>query len=186
MRIGLISDTHGNLDGWQRAWDLVLSQAEVIIHAGDVLYHGPKFTPTPAYAPKDLADAINSAPMPVLIARGNCDADVDQLVLEVPLHQPYLLAQWGEVRLLATHGHLLPLADAVALAQKWDVDFLVTGHTHVPLVRRIGSLTHVNPGSPTYPLAQDEKLRRTTCAMIEDGQVMVLDLDSGASLLTNC
>ena len=182
MRIGLISDTHGNLDGWQRAWELVLSTSEVIVHCGDVLYHGPKFTPAPAYGPKDLAQAINSAPVPVLIARGNCDADVDQLVLEVPLQQPYLLAQWGEVRLLATHGHLMPVDEIVTLAQKWQVDFLVTGHTHVPLVRRIGDVVHINPGTVTYPLAKDEPLRRPTCGVIEEGAVRIFDLASGEEL----
>ncbi len=147
-----------------------------------MLYQGPKFTPAPAYGPKHLAQAINSASVPVLIAHGNCDADVDQLVLEVPLQQPYLLAQWGQVRLLATHGHLMPPDEIVALAQKWQVDFLVTGHTHVPLVRRIGDVVHINPGTVTYPLAEEGNLRRPTCGVIEDGKVRVLDIESGEEL----
>ena len=182
MRIGLISDTHGNIDGWQRAWDLVLHDTELIIHCGDVLYHGPKFAPAAGYAPEGLAEAINSAPVPVLIARGNCDSDVDQLVLEVPLQQPYLLAQWDDVRLLATHRHLMVLEEMITLAGKWQVDFLVTGHTHVSRVRRIGSLTPVNPGSPTYPLAEEEALQRKTCAVIEEGVIRGLAIESGEEL----
>ena len=182
MTIGLISDTHGNSDGWQRAWEVVLSRAEMIIHCGDVLYHGPKFAPVDGYAPGPLAQAINNAPVPVLIARGNCDSEVDQLVLDVPLQQPYLLAQWEEVRVLATHGHLMSVEETVVLAHKWQVGYLVTGHTHVPLVKRIGDLTHVNPGTTTYPLAKEDNLRRCTCGLIEDGRVSVLDLETGQPL----
>ena len=182
MRLGLIADTHGNLDGWQRAWDVALNAAELIIHCGDVLYHGPKFAPAPGYAPKKLAETINRVPAPVLIARGNADADVDQLVLEVPLQQPYLLVQWEGCRLLATHGHLLPADELVVLAQRWRVDYLVTAHTHVPAVRRVGRVVHINPGTPTYPLAEDEALRRPTCALIEDDTVRVFDLENGQEL----
>ncbi len=182
MQIGLISDTHGNLEGWRRAWDLVLHDADIIVHCGDVLYHGPKFSPVPGYAPRELAQAINQAPVPVLIARGNCDSEVDQLVLDVPLQQPYVLVQWGEVRLLSTHGHLISVEEMIKLARKWRVNYLVTGHTHLPLVRKIGELVHINPGTVTYPLAEDEHLRRLTCGVIEDGNVRILDIDSGKQL----
>jgi putative phosphoesterase len=182
MRIGLISDTHGNLDGWRQAWELALSRAELIVHCGDVLYHGPKFAPTAGYEPKALAAAINAVSVPVLIARGNGDSEVDQLVLDIPLQSPYLLAEWGGLRLLATHGHLMAVDDLTALAQKWRVDYLLTGHTHVPMVREVGTLVHVNPGTVSYPLAAKEELHRLTCGVIEDDTVRVLDVETGEPL----
>ena len=179
MKIGLIADTHGNLDGWQQAREIVLDEADIIIHCGDVLYHGPKFKPVAGYDPAELAAAINQMPVPVLMARGNADSEVDQLVLEVPLHQPYLFVQIEGVRLLAAHGHLLGLEELVALAQKWQVDYLLTGHTHVPVVERFDNVTHINPGTTTYPLAADEAARRRTCGVIEEEQVTLFDLETG-------
>ena len=184
MTIGLIADTHGNLDGWRQAAELVLGSAELTIHCGDVLYHGPTFTPVPGYDPALQAAAINQTLVPVLIARGNGDSDVDQLVLDMPVQQPYLFAHLKGVRLLATHGHLFGLEQLVGLAQKWQVDYLITGHTHVPVVARFDQVLHINPGTTTYPLATDSDARRRTCGIIEDSRVRIVDLDTGAAYLT--
>ncbi|MGD9496166.1 MAG: phosphodiesterase [Armatimonadota bacterium] len=181
MRIGIIADTHGNLVGWQRAVEL-FGAVDLIVHCGDVLYHGPKFDPVEGYAPRELAAAINAMPVPVLIARGNGDSDVDQLVLEVPLHSPYLFAQVEGLRLLAGHGHIQPPEELAALARKWGVHLLLTGHSHVPSFSHQEALIHVNPGTVTYPLAADEALARRTCAVWTDGSVIHYDLSDGSRL----
>lgn len=182
MKVGILSDTHGNLAGWQRALELIGGGADLIVHCGDVLYHGPKFEPVAGWAPRGLAQAINECPVPVLIARGNGDSEVDQLVLDVPLLSPYVFAQIEGLRLLVTHGHLQPVGDTVAQAQKWGADLLLTGHTHVPAVERHGELTYVNPGTVTYPLAHDSARQRCTCALWEDGTVTVFDVNTGEVL----
>jgi len=182
MKIGLIADTHGNLEGWAQAWQIALHDADLILHAGDVLYHGPKFEPAAGYGPQALAEAINGCSAPVLIARGNGDSEVDQLVLEVPVQSPYVFAQVEGLRVLVAHGHLTPPEELRSLAHRWAVDLLVTGHTHVPLVARHGSLTHVNPGTVTYPLAQEEALRRRTCGVWQDSEVRVYDLETGGRM----
>jgi len=179
MKIGIISDTHGNLWGWERAWDLVLHDADIIIHCGDLLYHGPKFTPAEAYDPKALAEAINAATQPVLVAKGNGDSEVDQLVLQMPIQQPYLLAQIEGTRLVATHGHIMSPDDLAPLCDKWGVDYLLTGHTHVPVIRRDGGHVHINPGTTTYPLDPDENRRRPTCAVIQDSEAWLVDIGTG-------
>ncbi len=181
MKIGIIADTHGNLAGWRRAVEL-FGDVDLIVHCGDVLYHGPKFDPVEGYAPRDLAAAINAMPVPVLIARGNGDSDVDQLVLDVPLQSPYLFAQVEGLRILAGHGHIQSAEELVTLARKWRVDLLLTGHSHVPMVARQDGLTHLNPGTVTYPLAADERLHRRTCAVFEDGDVRHYDIDEGTAL----
>jgi len=185
VKIGLIADTHGNLEGWQQAQKLALGEADIIVHCGDVLYHGPKFSPVAGYAPAELAEAINQMPVPVLIARGNADSDVDQLVLDIPLQQPYLFVVLEGVRLLATHGHLLGHDELVKLAQKWQINYLLTGHTHIPVVARVGKVIHINPGTTTYPLAEDESRQRRTCGIIADGQIKLFDLDTGAVYLSH-
>jgi putative phosphoesterase len=181
MRIGIVADTHGNLAGWQRAVEL-FGAVDLIVHCGDVLYHGPKFEPVEGWGPKALAEAINACPVPVLIARGNGDSDVDQLVLAVPVQSPYVFAQVEGLRILAAHGHIQSPEELVPLALSWGIDLLLTGHSHAPLVERHGDLTHVNPGTVTYPLAQEEALRRRTCAVWEDGRVVHYDVDDGTTV----
>ena len=182
MTIGVIADTHGNLAGWLVAWNLVLYRSDLVIHCGDLFYHGPKFRQAPDYDVPALAAEFNACPVPLLIARGNADADVDQLVLEAPMQSPYLLAQVEGVRLLATHGHLIPPEDLLARGERWGLDFVLSGHTHVPAYRRQGRTVHLNPGSPTYPLSPDPALRRQTCLAIVEGVPHWWDLDSGEEI----
>jgi hypothetical protein len=182
VKIGLISDTHGDLSAWQSAWDGFFSDADLIVHAGDVLYHGPKFNPTPGYDPRGLAEAINSCPVPVLLCRGNGDSDVDQVVLEVPLLSPYLFASLDGYRLLASHGHLSSVEELEQLGHKWNVDLVVSGHTHVCRYCRDDGPLVVNPGSPTYPLGKCSGLERRTVATVVDGEPTWYDLDTGEEL----
>lgn len=184
MVIGLISDTHGNFQGWQRAWDLGLSEADIIIHCGDLLYHGPKFSPAPGYDPRALAEALNTCGKPVLIARGNGDSEVDQLVLDMPIQQPFLFALIEGARILATHGHVMAPDQLLALADTWRLDFVFTGHTHVPALREADGTIHINPGTVTYPLSTDPALQKKTFALIRDGTPTILDIDTGDTVLS--
>lgn len=182
MKIGIIADTHGNLTGWRQALEL-FGNVDLIVHCGDVLYHGPKFEPVAGYAPKALAEEINASEIPVLIARGNGDSDVDQLVLDIPLHSPYVFAQIEDLRLLVTHGHLQSPQELLSLARKWRIDLLCSGHTHVPMVHQEGEVLHVNPGTVTYPLSsEDAALQRRTCAVYEDGRVVHYDIEEASVL----
>ncbi len=182
MKIGIIADTHGNVAGWDAAMEIALAGSDLIVHCGDVLYHGPKFAPAPGYDPMALAGRINDSEVPVLIARGNGDSDVDQLVLEAPLQSPYVFAQAEGLRILVAHGHIQPPEELAPLAMKWGIDLLLTGHTHVPWVMRHDGLVHVNPGTVTYPLAQEKPLQRRTCATWEDGTITHFDIESGETL----
>jgi len=182
MRIGVVSDTHGDFAAWRRAFEGVLADCDIIVHCGDVLYHGPKFAPGPGHGPKQLAEDLNAISVPLLIVKGNGDSEVDTLVIDAPIQSPYLLAQIEGKRLLATHGHLQPLDDVLALARKWGIDYLLTGHTHVPSLRVVEGVTHLNPGTTTYPLATGEALAVPTCAFIEGGEVCIVNLETGARL----
>jgi hypothetical protein len=182
MKIGIIADTHGNVAGWDAAVEVALEGSDLIVHCGDVLYHGPKFEPTDSYGPMALAERINESEVPVLIARGNGDSHVDQLVLEVPVQSPYCFAQVEGLRILAAHGHIQAPEELGPLAHKWGIDLLLTGHVHMPVAARYDDLLHVNPGTVTYPLAPDESLQRRTCAVWEDGEVRHYDIETGEVL----
>lgn len=178
MNIGIVSDLHGNLVGWQRAMEL-LADCQLLLCPGDLLYHGPRFDPVENYNPRALAEAINNCGVPIIIARGNADSEVDSLFVHQPIQSPYALAVVEGKRFLVTHGHLDPPAKLLELAQTWAIDFLVNGHFHSPHITVHDSLIHLNPGTPTYPMAEEEALRRPTCARIVNGVPEVLDLLSG-------
>lgn len=183
MKIGLVSDTHGNLAAWERAWKLVLHDCDLIFHCGDVLYHGPKFKPGEGYDAAALAEALNACPIPILLVRGNADSEVDQLVLEIPAQSPYAFAQVEGMRLLASHGHLLSPEELLERGEVWNLDFVLTGHTHIPTQGRWGRTLHINPGTTTYPLSPNPALRCSTCAALVEGEPHWWNLDTGEELV---
>jgi hypothetical protein len=179
MKIGLISDTHGDLSAWEKAVAGPFRGADLILHAGDILYHGPKNPMVPGYAPAALAEAINRSPAPVILVRGNCDSDVDQLVLDYPIQAPYALVQIEGLRVLVNHGDGLSREEMIAQAQRYRATVFVSGHTHIPGVERVGDVILVNPGSPALPKGAPPRL---TVAVIEDRSLRLLDLDRGQIL----
>jgi len=180
MRIGVVSDTHGDTQGWQAAIEGPLAGVELILHAGDILYHGPR-NPMPAgYAPAALAELMNHAPAPIIIARGNCDSDVDQLVLEYPIQAPYAVVVIDGMRIIVNHGDEFGLENPVPgiarVAEKYAVNLYVCGHTHAPLLERAGDSLIMNPGSPALPKATSGE-PIATVGLIEDDIVRIMTLD---------
>ena len=104
----------------------------MLLHAGDVLYHGPRNPLPGGYGAKDLAEAINRYSGRLVIARGNCDADIDQLVIDVPIQAPYALVVVDGVSIMVTHGHMTSQDELAELMNRFKLDIIVTGHTHVP------------------------------------------------------
>ena len=129
MKIGVMSDTHGSLTYFEKALD-VLSDCDVLIHGGDILYHGPRNDIPEGYNPKGLISKINSLDN-IIIARGNCDADVDQMVINHPIQSPYVMSQFGETRIVTTHGYTDSKEDTINKAKSMGADILILGHTHV-------------------------------------------------------
>ena len=103
MKIGIMSDTHGSLLYLEKALD-ILHECDVILHGGDVLYHGPRNDIPKGYNPKEFISKLNEVGN-IIIAKGNCDSDVDQMVINHPIQSPYVMSQFGETRILLTHGY---------------------------------------------------------------------------------
>ena len=149
MKIGVLSDTHGSLFYFEKALEC-LSDCDVLLHAGDVLYHGPRNDLPKDYNPKGLITKLNELDN-ILIARGNCDADVDQMVINHPIQGPYVLSQFGEVRILVNHGYVNSKEETIENAKSMGATILVLGHTHVKELFVDEDLIVLNPGSTAIP-----------------------------------
>jgi len=182
LKIGIISDTHGDLDGWRRCMDTIFRDAELIIHAGDILYQGPKNPMVDGYGPPALAEAINAADVPVIVARGNCDSPVDQLVIDTPIQAPYAFVQYDGLRIVAHHGDGLSEDAMVEWAASWRLDVFVTGHTHIRTLTGQDDTVFLNPGSPAIPKSDGSFDPVPTAATIEADGVRIWDITSGAAV----
>lgn len=174
MRVGIISDTHGSLTAWQKALE-GWGEVDYILHIGDINYQGPKNPLPEGYDPMGLAQAINASPAPVLIARGNCDSDVEELVLEVPMANPYLFCQLGEWRIFAHHGHIYPANRLRELGERFQADIIITGHTHKPSIEVEGDRLFINPGSAAYS---------DTTVIFDEKKASLIEMSTGKILKT--
>jgi putative phosphoesterase len=178
VRIGVISDTHGIVPAWEKAVEL-FADADLILHAGDVLYHPPKLRVAAGYDIPGLIQLINNCPIPLVIARGNCDAEFCDEALDIPALSPYVFVQFDDLRIVVRHGHDVTPDQMRQLAGKYGAHVLVTGHTHLPVVERLGEAIHLNPGSPSYPFFEKDGVPTPTVGLIADGQVRILPLETG-------
>ncbi|HKM17359.1 MAG: phosphodiesterase [Bacillota bacterium] len=176
MKIGVISDTHGSLTLWQKALQGPLRDVDLLLHAGDVLYHGPR-NPLPAgYDPEMLAEAINGCPVPLLIVKGNCDSEVDQMLLDIPLQAPFLITDQPLGRILVTHGHYYSRDQAVELGRRFQIDIWISGHTHIPVLDRHEGIVFLNPGSCALPKGEQPA---AGVAVITADKINLVELGTG-------
>ena len=174
MKLGVISDTHGSLKGWEKGWE-ILKNSDVIIHCGDLFNHGPGNPVPEGYNPKELCNIFNNLSIPLLIVKGNCDSEVDQLFLKLPFSYPYLFVQFSELRILASHGHIFSDEEWEQIGEKWKINILISGHTHKWKLEKKSNIVILNPGSPSLP-----KCDEFTVAQIdtEERKVKVFNLDT--------
>lgn len=176
MKIGFISDTHGSLSAWRLAYPY-LADSDLILHCGDVLYHGPRNPLPEGYDPQGLVAELNALATPMVIVRGNCDADIDQMLLDYPLESPYAHIFTPKTAILAHHGHNEP-----ALKKMFPrYQLVVSGHTHLPGIRKESSIIYLNPGSPSLP-KNDPRI--PTIALMDGELLTLLDIQTGQSLET--
>ena len=173
MKIGVVSDTHGCLDNWHKIFSKYFFDADLIIHAGDVLYHGPRNAIPSEYNPKELAEVLNKMNIPMLIACGNCDAEVDTMVLNIPLQSPYINAYINGLTIIATHGHHLNNLSRLLQAKSLNANIFITGHTHIPELYEEENIIFLNPGSPGMSKTEN---KHGTIALITDTSVDIIDI----------
>lgn len=152
MKLLIASDIHGAA-GYCRdllaAWDR--EGADRLLLLGDLLYHGPRNDLPPDYAPKEVIALLNARKNQIFCVRGNCDTEVDQMVLEFPVLADYAVLTAGSRLLYATHGHVYNTAHLPPLQPG---DILLHGHTHIPAWEVFGTDNlYLNPGSVSIPKA---------------------------------
>ncbi len=147
MRIGLISDTHGDLESFLKIKE-ALNSYDLVIHTGDILNHGPRNPIPKGYDPLKLADEISRISFPFIWVKGNCDSEVDKLATSKICIYPYLFLVDNNVKIMATHGDLEYLYEE---AKKLGVRIFISGHTHIPLIEERDGIIFVNPGSTAIP-----------------------------------
>lgn len=182
MRIGVISDTHGNIRAFERALEL-WGEIDMIIHAGDVLYHPPRLGCGDSYDIPAFADTLNNLDLPVVIAQGNCDPQVYEELLQMPSLQQYAYVSRENLSIVANHGHLLTRDAMVALGKRYKADYFISGHTHIPVLEDVGGLILMNPGSPAIPKYEIDGHVVPSVGLITDSGAAILDLDSGDPIL---
>ena len=150
MKWMIASDLHGSYyyaQQLQQAFER--EQADRLLFLGDLLYHGPRNDLPREYAPKEVIPLLNGKKEKLLCVRGNCDAEVDQMVLEFPVLADYAVLPVGRRLIYATHGHIYHVKNLPPLAPG---DVLLHGHTHVPAWTEFGQGNlYLNPGSVSIP-----------------------------------
>ncbi|EIX6649518.1 phosphodiesterase [Salmonella enterica] len=145
MKLMFASDIHGSLPATERVLErFAQSGARWLVILGDVLNHGPRNALPEGYAPAQVAERLNAVATQIIAVRGNCDSEVDQMLLHFPITAPWQQILMQERRLFLTHGHLFGPTNLPALRAG---DVLVYGHTHLPVAQQQEGLYHFNPGS---------------------------------------
>lgn len=163
MKLMVASDIHGSayycrqmIEAYKR------EKADKLLILGDILYHGPRNDLPKDYDPKAVIQMLNEMKEELLCVRGNCDCDVDQMVLEFPILAEYAIFYLDNRMIFATHGHKINKENLPMLKAG---DILLNGHFHVPAVERIGDYFYMNPGSVSIPKEESEH----SYMVIEDG-----------------
>ena len=149
MKILIASDIHGSAHYCRRLLEAYKNEnADKLLLLGDILYHGPRNDLPEEYAPKKVIAMLNEISNEILCVRGNCEAEVDQMVLDFQVLADYCILYAGGRMIFATHGHVHNTANPPKLKQG---DILLHGHTHVPVCEPHDGYTYINPGSVSIP-----------------------------------
>ena len=147
MKYMIASDIHGSAFYARKMVEAFeKEQADRLILLGDLLYHGPRNDLPEGYAPKEVIELLNALKDRILCVRGNCEAEVDQMVLQFPVLADYALIDLGKNLLFVTHGHVY---NEYNLPPLQPGDILLHGHTHVAELVEHPTYIYMNPGSVT-------------------------------------
>lgn len=173
MKYMFASDIHGSA----YYCDMMLNRykqsgADRLILLGDLLYHGPRNDLPKEYDPKAVTAMLNEHQAEIWAVRGNCDAEVDQMVLEFPIMADYGIFVLNGKTFFVTHGHLFNMEQ---LPPMKDGDILIHGHTHLLAAETFGNCYFINPGSTSLPKGGNPP----TYGLLDGTEFKILDFDGG-------
>ena len=172
MKIMVASDIHGSALYCRRMLERFDEEgADKLLLLGDLLYHGPRNPLPEEYNPKAVAEMLNARKQQILCVRGNCDGEVDQMMLEFPIMADYCILSVGSRMIFATHGHH---HNENSLPMLQEGDILLHGHTHIPVLEDRGVYMLANPGSVTLPKQNSVR----GYLLLEEGALTLKDLDN--------
>ena len=149
MRFMIASDIHGSAYYCEKLLEAYKKEkADRLILLGDVLYHGPRNDLPKEYHPKKVIAMLNAMKEDVLCVRGNCDTEVDQMVLDFSILADHCILPVGKKLLYATHGHVYNKTNPPKMNKG---DILLNGHFHVPAFEELEDFIYMNPGSVSIP-----------------------------------
>lgn len=169
MKIMIASDIHGSSYWCRKMADrFEKSGAERLILLGDILYHGPRNALPRDYDPQKTSAILNGLADRIVCVRGNCDCEVDQMMLDFPILAEYAVLLLDGQIVYLQHGHKqsVPAAEGMTI---------LSGHTHIPLQENRGGILYLNPGSVSIP----KNGSRHSVMLWEDGEFSWIDLENG-------
>lgn len=171
MKYMFASDVHGSAYFCRKMLEAYREEgAERLVLLGDLLYHGPRNDLPKEYAPKEVIAMLNDKKDEIYTVRGNCEAEVDQMVLEFPVLAEYCVLVIEGKTFFATHGHVYN-TDHLPPLKKGDI--LLHGHTHILKAENMGDYIWLNPGSVSIPKEGNPH----TYAVLENGLFEIKDFD---------
>ena len=173
MKWFIASDIHGSAYCCKMMLERYKEEkADRLLLLGDILYHGPRNDLPLCYAPKEVIAMLSEKGSETLSVRGNCDCEVDQMVLPFPVLADYTVLDTGSRLIFATHGHHFSPSRPLPMKKG---DILLSGHTHVPRCEEANGLVFLNPGSVSIPKEGSVRSYMT----LENGVFLWKDLESG-------
>ena len=175
MKLMIASDIHGSAYWCEKLLDAWKAEGKPrMLLLGDLLYHGPRNDLPRDYAPKQVIAMLNGIKECLICVRGNCEAEVDQMVLSFPVMADYCAIPAGENIIYATHGHNHGETNPPPMMPG---DILLCGHTHIPAFNVYEGFTYVNPGSTSIP----KNGSAHGYLMLEGGVFSWKELETGAT-----
>ena len=178
MKFVIASDIHGSARWCRALMDLVdREKPDKLILLGDLLYHGPRNDLPADYNPKAVITLLNNMKEELLCVRGNCEAEVDQMVLDFPVLADYMVLWLEGHMIFVTHGHTWNTKNLPPLKKG---DILLHGHTHIPVVEPVEEkgIVYLNPGSLSIPKNNSPH----SYMIYEDGVFETKDLEGNTFL----
>lgn len=169
MKILVFSDIHGCASACEKALNQYVSRnCDMMLILGDILYHGPRNNIPENYDPKAVVSMLNPLADKIMACRGNCDAEVDQMLLEFPVMADYVLVNDCGTKIFATHGHIYSPDKLPCLS---GIDVLLYGHTHIQEIREQNGIKICNPGSVSIP----KNGQKPGYAVWDNGELLVMN-----------
>lgn len=179
MKLFIISDIHGSLYYLKKVMEIFEKENyDKLVILGDELYHGPRNSLPKDYSPKEVIEILNKYKDKIIAVRGNCDSEVDQMVLSYPIMSDYSMIYLGNKRVFLTHGHIYNIDNPLPMLEG---DILLYGHFHIPMIEKKEERYFFNPGSISLPKNNSNH----SFVILDETKFQIKDLDENILMEIN-